>query len=277
MRRSLLIALCVFLLPVSLIAETNWGLRGSIGIEKKIAKGLDADLEVKYHQTDNFRSTDRWSVGASLSKRLYRNDAKTFNVKASAGYKFLKVYTGWETSYKGDETLDIEDGLPPQYYVNNNYSFNLNNAYSDIRHRITTSVQASAELGRIKISWREAYQFTHTDSVEFSKNKFRYKKGAWKEPETVMDGKASSNKHVLRSRISVDYNIPNWKYDPFVSYEMFNALESGFKTQKSRITAGIDFSFNKKHNFEVAYMWQNQHDDDEPAGSFICIGYTYEF
>ena len=276
MKRSFFIIAIISLFSIQAAAQSTWGLRGAIGVEKKIAKGLDAGLEAKYHQTDNFQNIDRWSIGASLSKRLYRNEAKTFSVKASVGYKFLKVYNNWTTKYKGDETLDVADGLDPQYYLDNNYSFNLNNSYIDSRHRITTSVQASAEFGRFKLSWREAYQFTHTDSVEYSKDKYRYKNNAWKDPETVMDGKPASDKSVLRSKIGLDYDIPNWKYDPFVSYEMFNALESGFKTQKSRITAGIDFSFNKKHNFEVAYLWQNQHDDDEPAGSFICVSYKLE-
>ena len=96
-------------------------------------------------------------------------------------------------------------------------------------------------------------------------------------PLRDMPGFVLSNKNVLRSKIGIDYNIPHWKYDPFISYELFNGIDNAFKTDKSRITAGIEFSFNKMHNFEVAYMWQNQHDDDEPAGSFICLGYKYEF
>lgn len=276
MKRSLIITF-LFALNLPIMAQGTWGLRSSIGVEKKIAKGFDVGLEAKYHQTDNFQNTDRWSVGTTLSKRLYRNQAKTFNVKASVGYKYLQVYNNWTTKYKGDESLNIADGLEPEYYLANNYSFNVSNSYKDSRHRVTTSLQASAELGRFKISWRESYQFTHTDSVEYNKDKYRYKNGAWKDVETVVDGKPASNKSVLRSKVSLDYNIPKWKYDPFISYEMFNGLSNGFNIQKSRITAGVEFSFNKKHNFEVAYLWQNQHDDDEPAGSFICLSYKFDF
>ena len=276
MRRSLYIAVVCILASMPMAAQSTWGLRTSVGAEKKIGKGLDAGFEVKYHLTDNFKNTDRWSVGASLSKRLYRNEAKTFSVKAGLGYKYMNVYTGWTTKYKGDLT-DIEDGLDPEYYRINKYSFNLIDSYVDSRHRLTAYAQASAEVGKFKISLRESYQFTHTDSVSFSKEKYRYKNGQWKDPETELDGKSASNKSMLRSRISVDYNIPHWKYDPFVSYELFNSLDKAFEVQKSRITAGVDFSFNKKHNFEVAYMWQNQHDDDEPAGSFICLDYKFTF
>lgn len=276
MRRSFIIALFAILMPLTATSETNWGLRTNIGVEKGISKGFDASLDFRYHQTDNFKNTDRWSVGVSVDKRIYRNKAKTFNVKAGLGYKFMNVYNGWTTKYK-DDYEGIEDNLDPQYYTDNGYDFNLNNSYVDSRHRITTSLQASAELGRFKISLREAYQFTHTDSAEYSKDKYRFKNGVFDHMETVTDGKSASNKNVLRSKINIDYNIPHWKYDPFVSYELFNSINDSFKTEKSRITAGVEFSFNKKHNFEVAYMWQNQHDDDEPAGSFICLGYKFEF
>ena len=275
MRRTLIIALLsVVFMPMT--AQTNWGLRTGIGVERKIAKGLDAGLEANYHQTDNFKFTDRWSIGASLSKRLYRNEAKTFNVKAGLGYKYMNVYHDWSTKYKGDETLGIADGLDPIYYRDNNYDFNVSDTYVESRHRITTSLQAAFEVGRLRFTLRESYQFTHTDSVTYDKDKYRYKNGAWT-VNTVTDGKSASNKQMLRSKVGIDYNIPNWKYDPFVSYELFNSIDKSFETQKSRITAGVDFSFNKKHNFEVAYMWQNQHDDDEPAGSYICVNYEFTF
>ena len=275
MKRTLVIALLsVAVLPMS--AQTNWGLRTGIGVERKIVKGLDAGVEANYHQTDNFRFTDRWSVGASLSKRLYRNEAKTFNLKAGLGYKYMNVYHDWSTKYKGDATLGIADGLDPEYYHANNYNFNVYDTYVDSRHRVTASLQASLEVGRLKFSLRESYQFTHTDSVTYSKDKYRYDSGAWT-VNTVPDGNSASNKQVLRSKVGAEYDIPHWKYDPFVSYELFNSLDKAFETQKSRITAGVDFSFNKKHNFEVAYMWQNQHDEDEPAGSYICVNYEFTF
>ena len=276
MKRLYTLFLSLVLFSISSSGQMNWGLRSSIGVEKKIAKGFDAGLEAKYHQTDNFSSTDRWSIGFTLSKRLYRNDAKTFNVKASVGYKYMNVYHDWSTKYKGDLTT-VEDGLDPQYYLDNCHSFNLNNSYVDSRDRATVSLQASYEIGRFKIALRESYQFTYTDSATYSKEKYRFKNDAWKPVETVQDGKSASQSQMLRSKISLDYDIPHWKYDPFISYELFNSIDNSFKADKSRITAGVEFSFNKKHNFDLAYMWQNQHDDDEPAGSFICIGYKFEF
>ncbi len=289
MRKYLLTA-GLFLISVSLSAQTNWGLRSGIGVEKKITKGLDAAVEAKYYQTDNFSKTDRWSIGLSLNKRLYRNDAKTFTVKAGLGYRYMNVYKDWSTKYKDDDE-GVENKLEPQFYINNKYDFNLKNSYVDTRHRFTASVQAAWELGRLKISVREAYQFTHIDSATYSVDKYRHDDGQtnWTDKNytkiagseyyirTDESGKSAQDKRQLRSRIGLDYDIPNWKFDPFVSYELFNDIDNGFKTEKSRLTAGVEFSFKKMHNFEVAYMWQNQHDDDEPAGSFVCLSYKFDF
>ena len=296
MRKFFLTTISLCILSLSVSAQTNWGLRSGIGVEKKITKGLDAGVEAKYYQTDNFRNTDRWSIGLSLDKRLFRNDAKTFSVKAGLGYKYMNVYHGWSTKYKDDDE-NVENKLEPQFYIDNEYDFNLKDSYVDNRHRVSASLQAGLEVGRFKISLRETYQFTHTDSVSYNVDKYRFedgqtnweKKGYSKHTYYVeskekvfysrndVSGKSASDKSLLRSKISVDYDIPHCKFDPFISYELFNSLDEGFKAEKSRVTAGFDFSFNKKHDFEVAYMWQNQHDDDEPAGSFICLSYKFEF
>lgn len=290
MKKLFLTAVSMLVLSASISAQSNWGLRSSIGVEKKITKGLDAGVEAKYYQTDNFKNTDRWSIGLSLDKRLYRNEAKTFTVKAGLGYKFMNVYNDWSTKYKDDDE-GVENKLEPQYYLDNKYDFNLKDSYVDKRHRISASVQAALEVGRFKISLRETYQFTHTDSTSYNVDKYRYDDGqtnwAGKGYRNItgtdyyirndVSVKAASDKRVLRSKVSLDYDIPHWKYDPFVSYELFHGLDNGFTAQKSRLTAGVEFSFKKMHNFEVAYMWQNQHDDDEPAGSFICLSYKFDF
>ena len=293
MRKSLVLALSICLMPLAALAQPNWGLRSGVGLEKKIAKGLDAGVDFKYYQTDNFRNTDRWSIGLSLDKRLYRNKAKTFTVKAALGYKYMNVYHSWSTKYK-DDAEGVENRLEPIFYIKNTFDFNVKNGYVDTRHRATASLQAAVELGRFKISLREAYQFTHTDSAIYAVDKYRHDDGKtiWEdkgyryEPKIKADikyyvkndnsVKAASDKSVLRSKINIDYDIPNWKYDPFISYELFNNLGKGLKTEKSRINVGIEFSLNKKHNFEVSYLWQNNHDDDEPAGSFVCLGYKFE-
>jgi len=276
MRHRLLTILACAVFPTVMLAQNNWGLYSSLGAEKGFSKGLNAALEAQYRQTDNFKSTDRWSVGASVSKRLYRNDSKTFAVKAGLGYKYMTVFNGWSTKYKGSQS-DIADNLEPQYYYDDKKDFNLNSAYRDMRHRVSASVQASMDLGRVRLTWREVLQYTHTCQASYEKEKYRFVNDTLykSDPETYY--KVAQDKNVLRSRLGVDYNIPNCKLDPFASVEIFNGINNSFQTQKTRMTVGFEFSINKKHNFELAYMWQNLYDDDEPAGSVIDLGYTFKF
>lgn len=275
MRYRLLTILACAVLPTVILAQNNWGLYSSLGVEKGMSKGLSANLDAQYRQTDNFKSTDRWSVGASVSKRLYRNDSKTFAVKAGLGYKYMTVFNGWSTKYKGADP-SVADNLDAQYYFDGKHDFNLNSAYRDQRHRISASVQASMDMGRARLTWREVFQYTHTCGASFTKEKYRFDNGSYK-IKTESDYKAAQDKNVLRSRLGVDYNIPKCKFDPFASLELFNGLGGSFQLQKTRLTAGFEFSLNKKHHFEVAYLWQNQYDDDEPAGSVIDLGYTFKF
>ncbi len=251
------------------------GLIGSAGIEKQIAKGFDAGFEAEYRLADDF-STDRWGVGLSMSKRLYRNNAKTFTVKANAGYKLIQVFEDYSTKYKGNDP-DIPDGEEPQFYLNGLHKFNLTDAYSVFRHRFTASVQASYEIGRFKLSLRECCQYMQADSVEVGRSKYRLRNDKWTVDTSEPAFKGGMDKMLLRSRIALDYNIPHCKFNPFISYEVYSDMKDGFATDKTKFNAGVDFSFQKKHYFELAYIYQDKSDDDEPGGSYLSLGYTFKF
>ena len=274
MKRFFLTAL-IFLPAITLNAQDGVGLWGSIGLEKKIAKGFDAEFEAQYRQSAaDMSKTDRWTIGVGLSKRVYRNSLKTFTVKAGAGYKFLKVYNDYSVKSK---TVGVDDDLEPQYYVNNLYNFNLTEGYNENRHRLYALVQASYAAGRFKFSLREGYQFTHSDSVQTRRDKYRYKSGSYKiSTDSVYKG--GGNKNVIRSRIAVSYDIPNSRFEPFASYEIFSKLGDGaLLTNKTRLSAGVEFSLNKKNDFKLAYIYQNKADDNESNGSIISLGYTFQF
>lgn len=267
------------------------GLWASAGLEKKIVKGTDLGLEAEYRLADNLSTFDRWSAGLTLSTRLYRNFDKTFTVKAAAGYKYLRVLNPETIKYKG-ESDDIPDNRDLQYYFDGEHDFNYTCSYYENRHRFTASLQSSYEVSRFRFSLRESYQFTFSDSIQTDRRIYRF--GGFvekydpdtedfvqvKEPDTdntVTIWKSGINKHMLRSRIGVDYNIPHWKYDPFLSMEFFNRIDKGWSLAKTRLTAGIEFTLAKKHDFQIAFVRQNHSDEDEPARSALCVSYQYNF
>ena len=278
-------------LSQAVYGQDGTGLWASAGLEKKIVKGTDLDVEAEYRLTGNLKTFDRWSAGLSLSTRLFRSNDKSFNVKAAVGYKFIRVQNPESVKYKGD-SLDILDGQSPQFYIDGGPDFNQTFPYYENRHRFAASLQASWEISRFKFSLRESYQFTCSDSVQADRRIYRiggtvekYDPEAEdfvqvKEPDTdnmVTVWKSGTDKHVLRSRIGVDYNIPHWKFDPFISMEFFNRIDKEWTLAKTRLTAGIEFSLAKKHDFQVAYIRQDRNDDDEPAGPVVSISYKYSF
>lgn len=271
---SVILAALLAVPSMSVSAQDGIGIWGNVGLEKKLAKGLDVELEAQYRQSaSDMSKTDRWSAGIGLSKRLYRNSLKTFTVKADAGYKFMRVFNTYSTKSKTD---GVESGQEPQYYVNNLYNFNLTDAFVESRHRLYASLQASYIAGQFKFSVREGFQFTHSDSIQVSRDKWRYKSGTY-EVKTDSVWKSGDNKKVLRSRIAMSYNIPDSKFEPFVSYELFTRLDNGMGINKTRLSVGAEYSFDKRHDFKLAYIYQNKADDNESSGSIISLGYTFQF
>ena len=82
---------------------------------------------------------------------------------------------------------------------------------------------------------------------------------------------------MLRSRFQISYDIPHWKFDPFVNVELFND-KSGI--QKVRYQAGIDYRYLKKHVFALTYRFQtvdNDDDDYDMKSHLIGLSYKYKF
>jgi len=284
------VAVILILAQNDAMAQSGTGLWASAGLKKDLPKGMNAEFDAEWRQTGFFTETDRWSVGASFVKRLYRNKAKTFNVKADVGYKFLsssrQAYTVDKRDPEdyGDEFV-LEDDKEPQYYIDNNYDFNLTNAFMESRHRVSASLSAALEAGRFKFSLRERVQYTYSCGKDSIRERHRFEEGDY-DMETgefsmvhkvTLASVSSSEKTLLRSRISVDYDIPHFKLDPFVSYEIFSDMNDGMAFEKGRITAGAGFTLKKTHSFQFAYIWQDHSDEDESVRSALSINYTFKF
>ena len=284
MKRLLFVFAAFLPVTCTLWAQSGTGLWTSAGVKKDMPKGMNAEFDAEWRQTGFFTETDRWSIGASVSKRLYRNKSKTFNIKADAGYKFLSSNrTAYTVDKRNPDEHEQVDGMEPQFYIDSCYDFNLTKAFMESRHRISASLSAGLEVGRFKISLRERLQYTYSCGKEDIREKHRFVERydmntgeSSKVDSITFVSVDASQKTMLRSRISVDYDIPHFKLDPFVSYEIFSDLSNGDAFEKGRLTAGAGFSLKKKHAFQLAYIWQNTTDDDESVSSALSISYTFK-
>lgn len=284
MKRLLFVFAAFLPVTCSLWAQSGTGLWTSAGVKKDMPKGMNAEFDAEWRQTGFFTGTDRWSIGASVSKRLYRNKSKTFNIKADLGYKYLSSNRQAYTIDKRDpELFDQEDGMSRDYYIENGIDFNITNAFWESRHRISASLSGGFEAGRFKFGLRERVQYTYSCGKTDIREKHRFMEkydmntGLSSTVNSItIESVNPSHKTMVRSRISIDYDIPHFKLDPFVSYEIFSDLSNKEAFEKGRLTAGASFSLKKKHAFQFAYIWQNTTDDDESVSSALSISYTFK-
>lgn len=276
--RFLLAASLAFFLPsVCLIAQNDdFSALMSVGIDKKIASGLSAEFEAEYPIRQDQK---QWSLSGNLSYRLYRNKAKTFDVKADAGLKFSRIYKPEEKIMK-DSVFSWDENLGQDVF--RGQTFNVNDSYDYSRFKAFASVSLSYELGRFKFALRERYQFTWNDSVSIVCHKWRYDKSSGQISErpdkAETKWKATDNRrHVLRSRLQIGYDIPKCKVDPYASAELFNDLKNGFCIQKTRFTAGVECKIRKVHVLKLYYYYQHEPDDEEPGGHVAGLSYCYNF
>lgn len=118
------------------------------------------------------------------------------------------------------------------------------------RHRVNVNAEGSVKAGRFEFSLRERVQTTfRTDSVN------RYEKMS---PEVM-----------LRSKLSVEYNIRNSRCTPYLMFELNNTLNApkvvhNFKTEpltidnyvaRYRAGVGAKFKVSKKHRLDFYYYF----------------------
>jgi hypothetical protein len=85
--------------------------------------------------------------------------------------------------------------------------------------------------------------------------------------------------HFLRERLSASYDIPNFKFNPFVSTEFIFHLQPGkTENEEIRLDAGIERSFGKHHSVEGWYRYNIERNVNFPVNSHIIgIDYIFEF
>lgn len=160
----------------------------------------------------------------------------------------------------------LELSYKPLKYLKVGGAYNLINFNHDkrgweIRHRYYFYATGSVNVGRFGFSLRERFQSTKRQGVE----------------ETA---KRANPKLYLRSRLKVDYDIPKSKFEPFVSFELFNTLNNPQENTMDRWRgiAGTAFKLNKKNTLEVYYRYTNYKDDDEDTDIHqIGAGYSFKF
>lgn len=193
--------------------------------------------------------SDKISLALEVDLRL-RNELRTID----------KVQTTLEGDYKFNDYFKA--GLSYTYinfYRKGNKAHDYKN-YWETRHRFNVIGEGEYELGRFNVSLRERIQGTYRmlDSVTTAK---------------------LNPKWILRSKISIAYNIPKVPVEPYLSAELFHPLngENSMIMEEYRIGAGIKYKYSKKLAFKFGYIYSNEYnEEDSDIINAVTAGISYK-
>lgn len=272
-KRILLAALSLFCAG-SLMAQNDFGVWTSVSAEKAFSKKFSIDAGAELRLQDNATQPMRWDFGLGASYKV------TKYLKLGAGYAFIHGRNLQEVKphYKNDGVT-----------VN---GYNVDHGFWRNKHRLFFDVTGKVAWGRFTFSLRERYLYTHYNEAECLRDKYRtlvqpgytgdtyiYNGTEFMEYEQTTDSKKAKDKHALRSRLQVEYNIKGLPLNPYASYEVTNDLGDKLRYDKSRVCAGVEWKVTKKHILDVGYLFQSESDNDEGNGNIhaIKVGYTFKF
>ena len=132
-----------------------------------------------------------------------------------------------------------------------------------------THVNGDVDLGRFNVALRERWQYTYRP--EHSTTRYDFDNEYMEDCQVHAKGK-----HVLRSRLKLEYNIPHCKFTPAVSVEAY----TGSSLEKTRFVVGGSYTHKKHHSFELGYHYQLYNHTVKPEAintHHIVMGYAYKF
>ena len=232
------------MLLIPAIAGDDFGMDYAIGIDKKLNQKMAVEVETEFRTRNDAKTADRWSLGIEGSYKALPW------LKLCWGYVFLYDHNHEKITYNPDG--DYNNWRP---------------SYWGTQHRFYIGATASYDIGRLTLSLRERYQFTHRP--EAMTDRYDFDNVHWEET-TVR----SKNKHVLRSRLEAEYNIRHCPVTPWVNVELFNDLS----IDKTRLQIGADYKMKKKHVLGIFYRFQdvNARDDDNECNTHM-VGLSYKY
>lgn len=85
----------------------------------------------------------------------------------------------------------------------------------------------------------------------------------------------AKDKWVLRSKLTIEYNVKGLPLNPYVSLDYGCGLN--YSANKWKYSVGAEYKLTKKHKFDLFYRFSHDDDDDEPNGHLIGMGFKYSF
>ncbi|HMN04305.1 MAG TPA: DUF2490 domain-containing protein [Flavobacteriales bacterium] len=161
---------------------------------------------------------------------------------------------GWKLNENGSNLSQFNIDAGARYAVTGfmrlgaQYRYSMRDRYTSDRQRVDGRLYLKYKHERLKADYRLVYEHS------------------FREPRKL--------RTLLRNRIAIGYNIPKWKYDPFISVESFTALHyTGNRLVGMRYDLGTDINLNKNktRTLEVALRHDREVNTSKPTNSWILV------
>ena len=270
---TLLIAMLMLAPLYNANAQNNkdeFGIWATVEASKKINKKFKVVADAEFRTYDFVSNVERATIGVKIEYKIQKW------LKANVGYSFMYTHEPEEKSIK-DEVEDEEGNVFNEY--------NIDHDYWTIRNRFYATVSGEYKVGRFEFDLRERLQYTRTSSATTNETKYRYDLGedplfSTEDNEwiTTTEPEFKEAKHnlTLRSRLSIKYDIPNCKINPFASIELYTRLDKWKGYDKLRYRIGGSYKINKKNSISLYYLYQDVNDIDEADGHAIGFEYSID-
>jgi len=183
----------------------------------------------------------------------------TAGIRKDLGKKFRLYY---EQGYRGDEfmahikTLTFEAGgfyKPWKFIWVGGYYRHYDNFKDYRNNNLTGILLLREELDRFDLKLKSRYIYEFADEQEAE--------------------------HFLRERLSVGYDIPNFKINPFVASELtFHFQPEKTETEQIRLYIGGDYQIAKHHSIDFYYRYSHDMNVKNPYNVHtIGVDYAFEF
>ena len=245
MRRLLRITLLMLLCSstacqLSAQDDDNVGIGFVAGIDKKVVRGLHVRAEAEMRTQDVLSHQERWSIDVSANYRIRPW------LRVNAGYNFFDRYKLSRVTERGNT---VEDYWSP-------------------RHRWYGAVTGQYSVGRWKFGLRERYQYTYSPLQYVPK----YRSDGVRLTDEAAEG---NHEHLLRSRLSAQYNIRHCALTPGVFVELLSDLSEQFNEDQMRYGVTLDYSIDKHHALALQWRYEDHHSGVNE--SLFFIGYNFSF
>ena len=238
------------------VMETNLGGRFSLGVDKKLAKGLHLSVNGELRMKDSFSAVGRWQVGADLSYKVNPY------LKLGGGYIFI------------DKLKSSGDWAP--------------------RHRFYVDATGGIRVGDWRFSLRERLQLTHRNADDMNVFQANPNSLALKSRIKAQYKGRSVSPYVYVELRNV-FNDPTCtaKYDgtSFSDY-VFTGYTDAY-VNRLRGALGLEWKLSKQHALDLSILGDYCYDkivDTNAEGTKLksisyermfntnfCIGYKFSF